>query len=365
MTHPLKHSHPTLQELLDVSDGKIIVVIGTGEKDAWTPYADSLKKAAAHKAPCVEITGQVHVKVEDVSIRLLEEYVEKKDTYRLILVFSNSPHLPHLMKQIPPGCYLHQVEFRPQSLESAFRASEETHIPQADSYEKFTVGEFNQQGWQKFRAFANLRRLDEVATAFDDVMGDRSKLIMAYQDIETQLSEKDFSLQLWQDHEEFLLPITNAYKKLQDKQTAAWKTCGIENEVILHYSQIAERCEEELSKMQKAINLAREAKSNYCFPEANREKTLAAWKRRHQATKVVVERAKKFARDASARIEQEESSLGINTVSKSPVNNWTQFLSNVTFDVAQLAKTQVQEVITLANDIETIQAEDQHLLDNL
>src|SRR5690606_4200462 len=116
------------------------------------------------------------------------------------------------------------------------------HIPQADSYEKFTVGEFNQQGWQKFRAFANLRRLDEVATAFDDVMGDRSKLIMAYQDIETQLSEKDFSLQLWQDHEEFLLPITNAYKKLQDKQTAAWKTCGIENEVILHYSQIAERC---------------------------------------------------------------------------------------------------------------------------
>ncbi len=49
MTQPLKSSHPTLQKLLEDSGENTVVVLGTGEKETWTSYADSLLKPAAHK----------------------------------------------------------------------------------------------------------------------------------------------------------------------------------------------------------------------------------------------------------------------------------------------------------------------------
>ncbi len=261
--------------------------------------------------------------------------MEKNATYRVFLVFSNSPTL-------------HQVKFYPDGLERAFSPNE-ARIPQADSYEEFTVGEYDRQGFQEFCAFASSRGLNEVATALDEDIGDRTKLVTAYEDAKEQIATEDFSLRPWRNSKKFLPVMMDAFTRLRDKEKAALKAFGEEREDILHYLDTRKQCEDELSRMHDAIALAREAKSNYCSPKADREKALATWKHHHETAMTVVKRAKEFARSASDRIEQEESSLGISTVSKSSMDNWTQYLSNVAFDVAQQVKTLIQEVKTLAH----------------
>jgi hypothetical protein len=363
MTQQLAPRHPTLQDLLEDSQGKIIVVLGTGEEDAWKIYADSLQKVS-RKVQCVEITCSEHQ--EDVSIGLLQDFVEKRATekYRIFLIFSNNPTLPFMIKHISPYCYMHQVRFNPDSLTGMFRP-EETPIAQTDSYEKFMVGDYEPENVRAFCLSASLRRLGEATDTLLQAIGDRSKLVLAYQDVRDLISTADFSIQPWQDSKKHLPKMLDAWNKLEEAQKTAWRAFGEEREVILQYLELAERCQDGLLKMHEAIGLAKEAKNDYYSPKSIRDEALVTWMYRHKTAEAVVKKAHSVATDASERLEQEESPLGIHTVSTSVADSWTQCLSDVTFDVTQLVKKLIQQVKTLASDIQELLAEDSILLKSL
>jgi hypothetical protein len=362
MTRQLAPSHPTLHDLLEDSNGKIVIVLGTGEKDAWTTYADS-KKMVSRKVSCVEIISREQD--DDVSIGLLQDFVEKKTTgeYRVFLVFSNSPTLPRMMKQFAPDCYLHQVRFQPESHTGLFR-TDETPLPQADCFEKFTLGSYKPENVRGFYSSASLRRLEEATETLKNAIGDRGKLVIAYRDVRALISTEDFSLQPWQESNVFL-PMLEAWTKLKEQYKAALRAFGEEREVILEYLDLTEQCQVELLKLNEAISQARAAKSSYTSPISGTDEAHAEWVYRHNTAQAFMVKAKKFAEDASERLEQEESPLGIQTVSTSVSDSWTQCLPDVTFDVTQLAKKLIQKVKTLASNIEELLAEDQHLLDSL
>jgi hypothetical protein len=370
MTPQASPWRPTIHELLEDSAGKLLVVLGTceqygsDEQHAWTTYADSLRKAAPN-VPCVELATQEQVAVEDVSLALLRDFIEKSSTenHRIFLVFSKSSTLPSLMKQFSP-CYIHQVRFYPDT-PTIFRPSGAA-LPQADSYEEINLDAYDPRDVDKFDVAANLRRLDEVVTTLYLAInaGDRTKLIHAYRDLSTFLSQEDFSLKPWQDST-YLPEMMDAWTKVKDARKAAWNAFGAENEVILQYLEIAKQCEQKLQQMRDSIDQVSIAKSNYYSPEADKEKARADWVYRHKTAVVVAENAESFAKNTSMRLEQEESPLGIRTVSTSVTDSWAKCLSDVTDEVTRLAVQQIQKVKTLVNDMKELQTVDQCMLKSL
>lgn len=371
MTSQLTPHHYTTSELLDNSEGRILVVIGTCEQygteelHAWAAYADNLQKAAPDVL-CVEVTteGQVETE-EDVSIQLLHDFVEKSSTgrFRIFLIFSKNPILPSLIKQFVKDCYIHEVRFLPDNLTRMF-CPKEAPLPQADSYEDLILGNYNPSDVDKVCVSANFRRLDEVASNlyFSIDTNDRTKLIHAYQELSSLLSEEDFSLKPWQDSK-YLPEMLDAWTKVKDARKAAWRAFGGESEIILQYLEIADQSAQVLQNMREAIEQVSMEKARFNSPEADKKKTKADWEYRHKTAEVVVDKAANFARNVSIRLEQEESSVGISMVSTSTTDSWMKCLSDVTDEISRLASSQIQKVKAMVSSYTRLLSADKAILD--